>query len=258
MGESSAERDGNSTTLSLIARAGGVALALLPMPRPVRYRQRLRHPDAARASDALADHALPVLLLAAAVLAVIGFLPGLNSALRLFWLGSAFGLLTGVPFVIERRQLRARLRELPAVRDPVDELHSALPDDPAAAALVDPAAAHAALDAVATRDRDDPAALRIGALAAAMLGDTKTARARALRAVQVEPPEWAVPAATGLHLCRHGSFGEGIRLLERAADVAEGHHLAELMLAHGFAAAGRLRDAVDALDRAQGRPRRRR
>jgi tetratricopeptide (TPR) repeat protein len=245
----------NAGTADLPPRAwaGGLALAVLPMPRPARYRLRLRHPRAAQATDRIADHAFPVLMLSAGVLATVGFLPGLDPAFRLFWLGSAVGLLTGVPFVHERRQLRRRLRDLPPVHDPLDELQAALPEDPAVALLV-AGDARAALALVGERDRDDPAALRIGAMAAATLGDTKAARARALRAVQVEPPVWEVPAQTGLLLCQSGRFGEGVRLLERAADVAEGHYRAELMLAHGMALAGRLRDAVDALDRAQGRP----
>jgi hypothetical protein len=251
MGESVA-----AARVPLAAWVGGVALALAPMPRPTRYRLRLRHPVAARASDQLADHALPVLLLVAAVLGLIGLLPGTNPALRLFWIGSALGLLTGLPFVVERRRLRGRLRELPPVRDPLDDLAAALPDDPAASFLRD-GDPQAALADVARRDRDDPAALRIGALAAAMVGDETTARGRALRAVQVEPPVWEVPAATGLCLCRQGRFGEGVRLLVRAGDVAGGHYWAELMLAHGMALAGRLRDAAEALDRAQGRPPRR-
>ena len=244
---------GDNAALSLRARAGGVALAMVPMPRPVRYRLRLRHPAAARVANAVADHALPVLLVLTAVLLVVGLLPGLDAALRLFWLGSAFGLLTGVPFVHERRQLRRRLEALPPVHDPLDELRDALPTDPAAARLLD-GDPPGALALVGEKERDDPAGLRVGAMAAALLGDAKTARARALRAVQVEPPVWEVPAQTGLQLCRRGQFGEGVRLLERAADAAAGHYRAELMLAHGMSLAGRLRDACEALDRAQGRP----
>lgn len=236
--------------------AAGALLALTPMPRPVRYRRRLRHPQVARASDRLADRVLPVLLLVIAAFVAIGLLPRTDAALRLFWLGSAFGLLTGLPYVAERRQLRRRLRDLPPLPDPLDNLRAALPDDRAAALLLagDP---QAALAEVEGRDRHEPAALRVGAMAAAVLGDDKAARARALRAVQVEPPVWQVPAETGLYLCGQGRFGEGIRLLERGTEVAQGHHWAELMLARGMALAGRLRDAVDALDRAQGRPPRR-
>lgn len=234
------------------AWVGGALLAFVPMLRPTRYRLRLRHPAAARASDQIADRALPVLLVVLAVLVVIGLLPGMDPLLRFFWLGSAFGLLTGVPFVAERRRLRRRLRELPAVSDPLDDLRAALPWDPAASLLLD-GDAHAALARVAERDRDEPAALRVGALAAAVLRDDSAARARALRAVQVEPPVWEVPAETGLYMARRGRFGPGVRLLERAAEVSGGHHRAELMLAHGMALAGRLRDAVEALDRAQGR-----
>jgi hypothetical protein len=226
------------------------------MPRPTRYRLRMRHPQAARVSDAAADHALPLLLLLIFALLLAGLRPGLDSALRLFWIGSAFGLLTGVPLVHERRRLRRRLRELPPVADPLDELRAALPDHPAAAAVADgdPQLGLAQVEAL---DRDDPVRLRVGAMASALLGDAKGARARALRAVQVEPPVWEVPAATGLQLCRLGRFGEGVRLLERAVEASGGTWRAELMLAHGMALAGRLRDAVEALDRSQGRPPRR-
>jgi hypothetical protein len=243
--------------LSPAARLGGVLLGAVPMLRPTRYRLRLRHPDAARVADAMADRVLPLLVLLIVVLAVVGLLPGQAPALRLFWLGSAFGLLTGLPYVHERRGLRRRLRELPPPADPVDELCRAMPDDPAARALAAGDAQHAAALA-AERDRDDPAGLRAGAMAAALLGDARSARARALRAVQVEPPVWEVPAETGLHLCRRGGFGEGVRLLERAVEVSGGAARAELMLAQGLALAGRLRDAAEAFDRAQGRPPRRR
>ncbi len=238
-------------TPPLATRCAGVLLAVAPMPRPTRYRLRLRHRAAAAVSDRLADRALPVLLLGIVVLAVIGLLPRVDAALRLFWLGSALGLLTGLPYVHERRRLRRRLRDLPPAADPLEDLGAALPDDPAVALLL-AGDARGALDAVAGRDRDDAAALRVGAVAAAALGDHRAARARALRAVQVEPPVWQVPAETGLYLCRQGRFGEGIRLLERAAEVAGGHYWAELTLANGMAMAGRLREAAEAFDRARG------
>jgi len=236
---------------------GGVVLGLAPMPRPVRYRLRLRHPAAARASDALADRAVPVLLLLAAALAAMGLRPGVNGALRLFWLGSAFGLVTGLPYVVERRGLRRRLRELPPVPDPVEETCARLPDGPLQQALAGGDARLAAGEA-AGMERDDLTALRGGAMAAALLGDTRAARARALRAVQLEPAEWEVATQTGLALCHRGAFGEGVRLLERGVEVSQRSWLAELTLAHGLALAGRLRDAVEALDRSQGRPARRR
>jgi hypothetical protein len=245
------------TALPLRTRLGGALLGLLPMPRPTRYRLRLHHPGAARSADAMADRVMPLLVGLVVVLAVIGLRPSMDSALRLFWLGSAFGLVTGLPYVHERRELRRRLRELPPVSDPLDDLIRALPDVPAVQALRhgDP---HTAAAAAAQTERDDPVGLRVGAMAAALLGDVKAARARALRAVQVEPPVWQVPAETGLQLCRDGRFGEGVRLLERAVEVSGGAWRAELMLAHGTALAGRLRDAVEALDRSQGRPVRRR
>jgi hypothetical protein len=231
---------------------GGALLGALPMPRPVRYRLRLRHPAAAGASDAIADRMLPLALVAALLLLVIGVRPGVDPAFRLFWIGSALGLLTGVPLLHERRALRRRLRQLPPVADPLDELSRALPDTPAVAALREGDVV-AALRQVEELDRDDPIALRVGAMACALNGDQSSARARALRAVQVDESRWEVPAQTGLMLARHGRFGEGVRLLERAAEVSGGQHPAELMLAHGMRLAGRLRDAAEAMDRAAGR-----
>lgn len=220
------------------------------MLRPVRYRLRLRHPAAARASDAIADRTMPLLLVAALILFVIGIRPAMDPAFRLFWIGSALGLLTGVPFVVERRRLRGRVRSLPPVADPVDELARALVGVSGVAALCD-GDARGALATADERDRDDVVGLRLGAMACAVLGDQKGARARALRAVQVDATAWEVAAQTGLELCLRGRFGEGVRLLERAADVSHGHHRAELMLAQGMSLAGRLRDAAEALDRSQ-------
>jgi hypothetical protein len=222
------------------------------MLRPVRYRIRLHHAGAARASDAIADRMLPVLLMVALLFFVIGVRPGMDPAFRLFWIGSAFGLLTGVPYVIERRRLRRRLRSLPTVADPLDELARALPLVAEVEALRHGDTAPALAEA-ARRERDDPVALRLGAMADAVAGDARGARARTLRALQVDPGAWEVASQTGLQLCRGGRFGEGIRLLERGEEASDGHHRAELMLAQGGALAGRLREAVEALDRLQGR-----
>jgi hypothetical protein len=231
---------------------GGALLGAVPMLRPVRYRLRLRHPDAARASDAIADRVLAVLLIGVVVLLVVGLHPGASPSTRLYGIGGAVGLLTGIPFVVERRQLRRRLRTLPPVADPLDELERALPDDPAVHALGE-GDARQALSLTSQRDRDDLAALRIGAMACAVLGDQKGARARALRVLQVDATQWEVAAQTGLALAERGRFGEGVRLLERGAEVSEGHHRAELMHAHGLRLAGRLRDAAEAMDRAARR-----
>lgn len=228
---------------------GGALLGAVPMPRPLRYRIRLRHQAAARASDAIADHMLAVLLAVAFLLFVIGIRPGMDPAVRLFWIGSALGLLSGTPFVLERRSLRRRLANVPPVADPVDEVCRALPDVPAAQALARGDSAEA-LRLVRDADRDDPSALRIGAMASALAGDTRAARALALRAAQLDARAWEVPAQTGLALARRGRFGEGIRLLERAAEVSGGNHRAELMLAHGMLLAGRLREAAEGLHRA--------
>lgn len=229
---------------------GGALLGALPMPRPWRYRLRLRHPAAARASDAIADHMLGVVLVVALLLFVIGIRPGMDPAFRLFWIGSALGLLTGLPLVVERRALRRRLRTIPPVPDPLDDLARALPDHPAVHALQEDDPARA-LDLVRGADRDDPVALRVGAMASAMRRDQRAARALALRAVQLDPTQWEVASQTGLALARRGRFGEGNRLLERGVEVSRGHHRAELMLAHGMLLAGRLRDAAEALDRSR-------
>jgi Flp pilus assembly protein TadD len=95
--------------------------------------------------------------------------------------------------------------------------------------------------------------LRSGAMACAVLRDQRAARALALRAVQLDPLRWEVAAQTGLALAQRGRFGEGVRLLERAAEVSKAHHRAELMLAQGTLLAGRLREAAEALDRSRGR-----
>ena len=234
----------------------GVLLAVAPIPRTWRYRLRRRSPLAARASDALADRALTLMLLLIALCAGFGVRPNLSPNLRISWLGSAFGLLTGLAYVHERRQLRRRLRELPPAGDPLAEVATVLPDVPAACDLA-AGRASAALAAASAMDRDSPVGLRIGALAAAALDDQRSARARALRAVQVDASQWDVASGVGLVLCDRGRFGEGIRLLERGADASDGAWRAELMLAQGLAMAGRLRDAVEAFDRSQGRPLRR-
>jgi hypothetical protein len=230
---------------------GGALLGATPMPRPVRYRIRLRHPHAARASDAIADHILSLLLVAALLLFVIGIRPGMGATFRLSFIGSALGLLTGVPLVVERRRLRRKLRGLPPVADPLAEMLGALPDHPATQALQRGDAAEV-LRLVRDIDSDDPYGLRVGAMACALLRDQRAARALALRAVQLDAQRWEVAAQTGLALAQRGRFGEGIRLLERAAEVSSGHHRAELMLAHGMLIAGRLREASEAQDRARG------
>jgi tetratricopeptide (TPR) repeat protein len=239
-------------TVPARAWLGGALLGAVPMPRPVRYRFRLRHPDVARASDAIADRVLAVLLIAVVVLLVVGLRPGASPSTRLYGIGGAVGLLTGIPFVVERRQLRRRLRALPPLPDPLDELSRALPYEPGVH-LLQQGDAGEALAAAAERDRDDVVALRVGAMACALLGDQKGARARALRALQVDATQWEIAAQTGLALARRGRFGEGVRLLERGAEVSNEHHRAELMHAHGLYLAGRLRDAAEVMDRAAGR-----
>jgi hypothetical protein len=231
---------------------GGALLGAVPMPRPVRFRFRLRHPGAARASDAIADRVLALLLIGVVVLLVVGLHPGAAQNTRLYGIGGALGLLTGIPFVVERRNLRRRLRSLPPVADPLDELARALPGDPAVHALQEGNAGEA-LRLSGERERDDLAGLRVGAMACALLGDHRGARARALRVVQLDATRWEATAQTGLALAQRGRFGEGVRLLERGAELSGENHRAELMHAHGLLLSGRLRDAAEAMDRAAGR-----
>jgi Tfp pilus assembly protein PilF len=120
----------------------------------------------------------------------------------------------------------------------------------------DPAGAVSALvEPLAADDPPDVEAHRLRALAAAAVGDQRIARAYALRTLQLDPGRWDALTDTGLVLCRSGRTREGCRLLQRAAEAAEGDRRAELALAQGLAMAGRLRDAVAALDRATGRTR---
>ncbi|TMC47683.1 MAG: hypothetical protein E6J14_15070 [Chloroflexi bacterium] len=228
--------------MSAAGWVGGALLAATPMPRPVRYRLRLRHADAARSADAIAGAALPVVLTTVVLTAVLAAVPVVAAGLRPLWAGVAIGLLTGVPFVLERRGLRRRLQGMTLPPDPVDQL----PDD------ID-------LDAVVATvrsagDAPDLDGMRVLALATASVGDSRSARAYALRTAQLDPERWEVLLETGWTLCLRGRFGEGVRLLDRASQLRSGDPRSERVHAAGLLLAGRLRDAVAALNRAEGRP----
>lgn len=223
---------------------------------------RARSPGASRRLDRLAD-ASPLILaglcavaVVAAVLPSAALPPGLD---RVWLIGAAVGLATGVPFAADRRSLRRRVRDLPPAPDPLAVAPApGAPHREAALALAagDVDAAVAALTGpLAAADPPDVEAHRLRGLAAAAAGDRRTARAYALRTQQLDGARWDALTDTGLVLCRGGNGREGRRLLLRAVDVSAGDPAAEMALAQGLAMSGRLRDAVAALDRATGRGR---
>jgi hypothetical protein len=230
-------------------------LALLPMPRSLRYRWRLAAPAAARRADHLAAAALP--LIAVATLALLGaaLLPATPPPLRLWSAGAAVGLATGIPFSVERRRLRRRVAGIPPLGEPVAVgMHTTALTRPAAEALDrgDPEPAAALPGALDDEEGPEPEALRLAALAAVRTGRVRASRLAALRASQLDPARWDVLLDTGAALCRRGRFAEGVRLLERGAELSGRSPAALLVLASGDAAAGRLREAVSALDEAGG------
>jgi hypothetical protein len=221
---------------------GGALLAATPMPRPVRYRLRLRHADAARHADAIAGAALPVLVAAVVLTAMLAAVPVVVAGLRPLWAGVSIGLLTGIPFVLDRRGLRRRLQDLPLPPDPVDELADDIDLDAVVASVR------------SAGDAPDLDGMRVLALATASVGDSRSARAYALRTVQLDPDRWELLMETGWTLCLRGRFGEGVRLLDRASQLRSGEPRVERVHAAGLLLAGRLRDAVAARDRAEGGP----
>ncbi len=231
-----------------------VVLALLPMPRSLRHRWRLAAPAAARGADRLAAAALPAVVTATLALLGAALLPATPPPLRLWSVGAAVGLATGIPFTAERRGLRRRVNAIPALAEPAAAgPHTTARTRPAAEALDrgDPGAAAALLEGLAEAGAD-PEALRLAALAAARTGRVRAARLAALRAAQLDPARWDALLDTGAVLCRRGRFAEGVRLLERGAELSGRSPAALLVLAAGDAAAGRLREAVGALDEAAG------
>jgi tetratricopeptide (TPR) repeat protein len=247
-------------TIAVVAALVVVIVMLSRWTRHLSSRARLRSRTAARRLDALADSTVyivagaTVLCLAAALLPQSRLPGGLDRA----WLvGTTIGLATGIPFAVDRRSLRRRLRDLPVPDDPVAVVALAgAAHAPAIAALAagDHAATAELLRPALDMDPPDPEAMRIRALSAAASGEVRVARAYALRVVQVDRRRWDALVDTGLALCRRQQWGEGLRLLHRAVEVSDSDSRAELALAQGQAMAGRLRDAVAALDRSRRKP----
>ena len=239
----------------MLSALGGVALAVLPMPRSLRHRLRLRAPTAARCADRLADAALPAIVLALLGLALAVACPRTPAGVPRLWLaGAALGLATGIPFATERRQLRRRARGLGQPPDPLPRgPHTTARE----AAVVE--AIEAGDDAVA-RERLDPLLaaapavepLRLGALLEARRGAGGASRVLALRAVQLDARRWDVLLDAGAALCRRGRFQDGLQLLERAVELSGRSRHALLVLAAGQAVSGRLREASATLDEADG------
>jgi hypothetical protein len=241
----------------LIGSGTALVLALAVLGSGLRHRLRLEHPRWARAADAAADRVvlvLGVLVACTVVLAVLAPGPAdASGGVRILAGGAAIGLLTGVPFAVERRDARRRLREAPPPREPLPlppfEADGDDPDIAAALATLetDPAASLGLLGEL------DPAAasaadLRVRAAAAALLGDGRLARACALRCIQLDPGRGDDLASVGLLLARGGRFREGIRVLERAIEAAPELTQPRLALVEALRLAGRLREAVNALE----------
>jgi len=230
-------------------------LALLPMPRSLRYRWRLTAPGAARRADRIAAAALPVIAVATLALLCAAILPATPAPLRLWSAGAAVGLATGIPFAMERRSLRRRVAGIPPLAEPVAAgMHTTPLTRHAAEALDggDPGPAAALPGALDDEDEEgrDPEVLRLAALAAVRTGRVRAARLAALRASQLDPARWDALLDTGVALCRRGRFAEGVRLLERGAELSGRSPAALLVLAAGDAVAGRLREAASALEEA--------
>jgi hypothetical protein len=233
----SAEGSGPATTVAV--------LLLIPMPRAVRGRLRLRHPGAAETSDAVFERLAAPLVAAG----LVCFALGVITSLPVYFGGLGLGFLSGVPFVIERRRARRRLAALPPMPSPL--LPAAGPD--VSTSVLDALREGRAADALAALPpltAGDPAPLLWArALAAAGAGDEHTARACAVRCLQLDPRLRHVLSDAGLALCRRGRFTPGLRLLERATE-AEGaaDPRARRALVEGRRLAGRLHDAVAALE----------
>lgn len=234
-----------------------LALLLVPLPRSRRARWRLRHPSEAENADRLADSAVWVVVAVCSTFVLLASVPGLpGNVPRLLPLGAAAGIATGIPYVLDRRAMRRRLRAAERPRDPLPPRHPELAGSPAAALLAsgDGAAALAALGPLP--EKPEGPELRLRALAAALVGDAELGRACAARCVQLDPSAWPLLTDTGLLLCRAGRFTAGIGLLEAAAargqasapdDGVERHQVC-VALVEGLRCAGRLREAVTAMD----------
>ena len=232
----------------------GIVLALVPMPRGLRYRLRLRAPAAARRADRLAGAALPVIVGAVVALLVAAIPPGTAPSLRLWSVGAAVGLATGIPFALERRGWRRRVATLPPLVEPAAAGPHTTEATRAAAEALDrgDATATGELLAPLLGAEPQPEPLRLAALVSARAGRSRDARLQALRASQLDPERWDVLLDVGVALCRRGRFADGVRLLERGAELSGRSRPTLLLLASGEAIAGRLRDAVTVLDEIEG------
>lgn len=204
-----------------MTRLGGVVLFFAPLPRGLRARLRMRHPDAARVATGVADHMGGVLAsLALLLLAVAVLLPGPGTAIRGLIGGSAIGVLTGIPFAGEGKRRRHRLAARQRPPDPLCTRGGAVGEaDPARLATT-----------LAPRD-------------------ARRVLVEALRAGDVATDAtWR----TGLVLARRGEFRDGLLLLRRAA--SGGDRDARLALCEGLALAGREAQAVTTLDDMERRP----
>lgn len=235
----------------MLSALGGVALALLPMPRSLRHRLRLGAPAAARCADRLADAATPAIVLALLTLAGTATWPHPPGGVPRLWLaGAALGLATGIPFTAERRRLRRRVRGLgqppePRPRGP----HTTARELPVVEALEadDDRLARERLGALLA-GAPGAEALRLAALLEAGRGAAGAARLLAVRAVQDDARRWDALLDAGSALCRRGRFRDGLHLLERAAELSGRCRRALLVLAAGQAVSGRLREASAILD----------
>jgi hypothetical protein len=220
----------------------------------LRHRFRLAHPRWAATTDSLADRLVGVLIALVGVAVALAIVaPGPSEAttgVRLVAGGAAVGLLTGIPFVAERRQARRRLRDAAPPREPLPlPVVDGETDAEMAAREVLPRDPAAALEALGELDADAPrlADLRIRAAAAALLGDARLARACALRGLQLDRSRVDDLAGVGLLLARAGHFRDGVRLIERAVDEAPDALQPRLALVEALRVSGRLREAVSAL-----------
>ncbi|HET9050121.1 MAG TPA: hypothetical protein VFO60_00360 [Candidatus Dormibacteraeota bacterium] len=220
-----------------------------------RRRFRLAHPAGSALAAAVADRLTWILLAGVAVCAVIAVLaPGgddASSGVRLAGIGAAVGLLTGVPFVVERRTQRRRLRlaapPRPALPLPPAPGETVQEKEARALLASDPRAALdrlGELDATAPRLTD----LRVRGAAAAMAGDTRLATACALRCLQLDEAAAYDATAIGLLLLSRLRFRAAVRVLERAVDAAPEAEQPRAALVEALRLCGRLRDAVEALD----------
>lgn len=249
--------DNRLLSIAVVAAVVAAVVLLSRVVRRASSRMRLRSSVAARRLDSLANSIVFIVAAATLLCGAAALLPQslLPSGLDRAWLvGSTIGLATGIPFAAERRRLRRHLRDLPVPDDPVVIAPlRGIPHAAAVAALArgDLADAIDELRPAIEAEPPQPEALRLRALVAAAQRDSRSARAYALRAAQLDHSRWDALLDTGLALCRRQCWNEGLRLLHRAVEISGGDARAQLGLAQGEAMAGRLREAVNALERSR-------